>query len=32
MPIIYTANATSTGGRDGRGKTDDGKLDVALSL
>lgn len=32
MPIIYTANATSTGGRDGRGKTDDGKLDIALSL
>lgn len=32
MPIAYTAHATSTGGRDGRGKTDDGKLDVALSL
>jgi osmotically inducible protein OsmC len=32
MPIIYTAHATSTGGRDGRGKTDDGKLDLALSL
>ncbi|WP_395687212.1 organic hydroperoxide resistance protein [Aestuariivirga sp.] len=32
MPILYTAHATSTGGRDGRGKTDDGKLDVALSL
>ena len=32
MSILYTANATSTGGRDGRGKTDDGKVDVALSL
>jgi osmotically inducible protein OsmC len=32
MPIAYTANATSTGGRDGHGRTDDGKLDVKLSL
>lgn len=32
MPILYTAHATSTGGRDGRGKTDDGKVDVQLSL
>ena len=32
MPIVYTAHATSTGGRDGRGKTDDGKLDLPLSL
>jgi Ohr subfamily peroxiredoxin len=32
MPIAYTAHATSTGGRDGRGKSDDGKLDLALSL
>lgn len=32
MPIVYTAHATSTGGRDGRGKTDDGKVDVQLSL
>lgn len=32
MPIAYTAQATSTGGRDGRGKTNDGKLDLALSL
>ncbi len=32
MPIAYTAHATSTGGRDGRGKTNDGKLDLALSL
>ena len=32
MPIAYTAHATSTGGRDGRGRTDDGKLDLPLSL
>ncbi|WP_395660493.1 organic hydroperoxide resistance protein [Aestuariivirga sp.] len=32
MPIAYTAHATSTGGRDGRGKSNDGKLDLALSL
>jgi osmotically inducible protein OsmC len=32
MPILYTAHATSTGGRDGHGKTDDGKLDLNLSL
>lgn len=32
MPITYTAHATSTGGRDGRGKSNDGKLDLALSL
>ena len=32
MPIAYTANATSTGGRDGHGRTDDGKLDLNLSL
>lgn len=32
MPIAYTAHATSTGGRDGHGRTDDGKLDVQLSL
>lgn len=32
MPIVYTAHATSTGGRDGHGKTDDGKLDLNLSL
>lgn len=32
MPIAYTAHATSTGGRDGHGRTDDGKLDVKLSL
>lgn len=29
--ILYTAVATATSGRDGRAKTDDGKLDVALS-
>lgn len=28
--IVYTAEATSTGGRVGRGKTSDGKLDLAL--
>jgi Ohr subfamily peroxiredoxin len=32
MPILYTAHATSTGGRDGHGKTDDGKIDVDLNL
>ena len=30
--ILYTANATSTGGRDGRSKTDDGTLDLALAV
>lgn len=29
---IYTATATATSGREGRAKTDDGVLDVALSL
>lgn len=28
--IVYTAEATSTGGREGRGKTADGKLDLKL--
>ena len=28
--IVYTAEATSTGGREGRGKTVDGKLDIKL--
>lgn len=28
--IVYTAEATSTGGREGRGKTADGKLDIKL--
>jgi lipoyl-dependent peroxiredoxin len=27
---LYTATATATGGRDGRAKTDDGTLDLAL--
>jgi lipoyl-dependent peroxiredoxin len=31
MPIAYTAHATSTGGRDGHGRTDDGKIDVKLN-
>ena len=29
---VYTAHAKATGGRDGIGKTDDGKLDVKLQL
>ena len=29
--ILYTARATSTGGRDGSSKTDDGKLAVKLA-
>jgi Ohr subfamily peroxiredoxin len=28
--VLYTAHATATGGRDGRTKTDDGHLDLAL--
>ena len=28
---LYTASATSTSGRDGRSKTDDGKLDLVLA-
>lgn len=31
MQVLYTANATATGGRDGRGVSSDTKLDVALS-
>ncbi|KAF0094501.1 MAG: organic hydroperoxide resistance protein [Puniceicoccaceae bacterium 5H] len=31
MKILYTANASSTGGRDGHSRTDDGKVDVNLS-
>jgi osmotically inducible protein OsmC len=27
---LYTAHATVTGGRDGKGRTDDGKIDVTL--
>lgn len=30
--IVYTAEATTTGGRDGRAKTSDGKVDVHLTL
>ena len=29
--IAYTAKATATGGREGTAKSDDGRLDVALS-
>ncbi|NUN06575.1 MAG: Ohr family peroxiredoxin, partial [Bdellovibrio sp.] len=29
--ILYTAHATSTGGRDGGSKSDDGRLNVTLS-
>ena len=29
--VLYTAHATSTGGRDGTSKTDDGALEVKLS-
>lgn len=34
MPIkvLYKTTATATGGRDGRAKTDDGALDVALAM
>jgi Ohr subfamily peroxiredoxin len=30
--ILYTAKATATGGRDGRARTEDGTLDLALSV
>jgi Ohr subfamily peroxiredoxin len=29
--VVYTAQATATGGRDGRAKTSDGKIDVKLN-
>ncbi len=29
--VVYTAQATATGGRDGRAKSSDGKVDVKLS-
>jgi Ohr subfamily peroxiredoxin len=29
---LYTATATATGGRDGRAKSDDGTLDLALAM
>ena len=31
MTVLYTAHATVTGGRDGKGETDDKRLSVALS-
>ena len=30
--ILYTAHATSTGGRDGKAKSDDGVLDIKLAV
>lgn len=32
MQVLYTANATVSGGRDGRGVSSDNKLDVGLSM
>src|SRR3954453_8317666 len=32
MNVAYTAHATATGGRDGHSRTDDGKVDVRLSV
>jgi osmotically inducible protein OsmC len=32
MKILDTISATTTGGRDGKGRTSDGKLDVKFSL
>lgn len=32
MNVAYTAHATATGGRDGHSRTDDGKVDVQLTL
>ena len=32
MPILYTTKATATGGRAGNAKTDDGTLDVTLTV
>jgi len=32
MTTLYTATATATGGRDGRVRTDDGTLDLALTI
>jgi Ohr subfamily peroxiredoxin len=32
MNVAYTANATATGGRDGHSRTDDGKVDVQLTV
>jgi len=32
MAVKYWAHATASGGRDGRSRTDDGRIDVALSI
>ena len=32
MKILYTAEAAVTGGREGHGRTSDGRLDVSLSV
>ena len=32
MKALYTAHGSATGGRDGKGRTDDGKVDVTLSV
>ena len=32
VDVKYTTSATATGGRDGRAKTQDGKVDVSLSV
>ena len=32
MKAVYTAHGSATGGRDGQGRTDDGKVDVKLSV
>ncbi|MGE0007009.1 MAG: organic hydroperoxide resistance protein [Parvibaculaceae bacterium] len=32
MKTVYTAHGSATGGRDGKGRTDDGKVDVTLSV
>lgn len=32
MQILYTANATATGGRDGRAASDDGHIDLPLAM
>ncbi|CAN5127637.1 organic hydroperoxide resistance protein [soil metagenome] len=32
IDVKYTAHGSATGGRDGKGRTDDGKVDVELSL
>jgi Ohr subfamily peroxiredoxin len=32
MDVLYKAKATATGGRDGRSKSEDGKLDFQLSV